>query len=335
MPTEVRRNVDLSELSSFRLPARARELATLTDPANLPALLDTELEVLVLGGGSNTLFVGDFDGRIVLNRLRGRQFTELDSDTLRLEAAAGEDWQDLVRAAVERELWGIENLALIPGSAGAAPMQNIGAYGVELGDVLESVDVFDRQSGRRSWRAAEDCALGYRSSCFKGNDRYVLLGIRLRLAREGAPRLDYPALAEVLSGEAACFPSQIAEAVTAIRRSKLPDPAELANAGSFFKNPVVDAGTADRLRGTWPDLPAWPVEDGVKLSAAWLIDRLGWRGHQVGGARVYARHALVLTNTGTASGADVLDLARAIRASVQERYGVTLDPEPRLVGGTL
>ncbi len=337
MSAELQTDADLASLSTFRLPARAAELAIIDAAADLPRLLETDRDLLLLGGGSNTLFVGDVAGRVVVNKLRGRRFHDLDAERVLVEAAAGEDWHALVEAAVARGLWGLENLALIPGSVGAAPMQNIGAYGVELADLLDAVEVWDRATGQTAWLGRADCALGYRTSRFRNEDRYVLLAVRLILQRNACPRLDYPALAEALDGRppSALGPGEIADAVIGIRRSKLPDPAVRPNAGSFFKNPVVDATTADELLGRDPDLPCWEIDGRRKLSAAWMIDRLGWRGRSIGGARVYEHHALVLVNDGHATGSDVLELARAIRDSVGERFGVTLETEPRLVGGVL
>lgn len=336
MPTELRRDVDLAPLSTFRLPARAAELAELRHPEDLDELLDTERSVLLLGGGSNMLFVGDVDQRILLNRIRARRFLPSGRQVI-VEAGAGESWHDLVMDSVQRGLWGLENLALIPGSVGAAPMQNIGAYGVELADHLDAVEVHDRRDGSSRWWSAEECGLGYRTSRFKQETCFVILKVRLRLSTEPDPRIDYPALAEAVDpkGRQALEPRTLADAVMAIRRSKLPDPADCPNAGSFFKNPIVDATTADRLAGRYGDLPMWSTPAGTKLSAGWLIDRLGWRGRSVGGAQVYPRHALVLTNSGNATGQDVLALARAIRDSVAEHFGVMLEVEPRLVGGAL
>jgi UDP-N-acetylmuramate dehydrogenase len=336
MPAELLRDVDLAPLSTFHLPARAAELAELHHSEDLPELLDTHRPALVLGGGSNTLFVGDIEERIILNRLRRRRF-EPSANHVVLEAGAGESWHGLVVDSVERGLWGIENLALIPGSTGAAPMQNIGAYGVELADRLDAVEVFDRRRNEAYWMSAGECNLGYRTSRFKHSSRFVILSIRIRLSTAPDPRLDYPALAEALDGRSpeSLSPADVADAVMAIRRSKLPDPADCPNAGSFFKNPIVDVSMADILSERHEGLPKWPVTGGVKLSAAWLIDRLGWRGRSIGGAQVYPRHALVLTNTGNATGHDVLTLARSIRDSVAETFGVELDVEPRLIGGAL
>jgi len=341
MPYEIVRNALLDRLSTFRLPATAAELVSLEEAAALPDLLDTELPVLVLGGGSNTLFVEDFPGRIVINRLRGIDSEIIDRDRVLVTAAAGEDWHELVRWTLDRGLWGMENLAMIPGRVGAAPMQNIGAYGVELAHCLESVEVFDRRTGEIEWLAASECGLDYRDSRFKSadRDRFIILGIRLELMMHGTPVLEYPSLLEELKRNGHSQPDDprtVAAAVMRVRKRKLPDPAVVPSAGSFFKNPVVDNETARALADRHPELPTWPDKPGqTKLSAGWLVDQLGWRGKSVGGAQVFDRHALVLTNAGGASGRDVLDLARDIKAGVNDRFGIELEPEPVLIGGSL
>jgi len=341
MSIEIVRNASLAEFSTFRLPATAAELVRLEDPAALPDLLDTERPVLLLGGGSNTLFVDDFPGRVVVNRLRGIDSEIIDRDRVLVTAAAGEDWHELVRWTLDRGLWGIENLAMIPGLVGAAPMQNIGAYGVELAHCLESVEVFDRHTGRIERLAASECGLDYRDSRFKSadRDRFVILGIRLELMMHGTPVLEYPSLLEELERHGHAKPEDprtVAAAVMRVRKRKLPDPGLIANAGSFFKNPVVKNPVAQDLVEQNPDLPNWPDKPGfTKLSAGWLIDQLGWRGKSVGGAQVFDRHALVLTNRGNATGKDVLQLACDIKASVGDRFGIELEPEPLLVGDSL
>lgn len=334
---EIERDAPLDRLSTFRLPARARELARLTDPDRLPELLDTGLPVLLLGGGSNTLFTADFPGRIIVNELTGIESELIDHDRVRLTVAAGEDWHGLVRWSLDRGLWGLENLALIPGKVGAAPMQNIGAYGVELAHCLEAVEVFDRQNGTRRRLDAAECDLGYRSSRFKDTepDRFVILGIDLIVQREGTPVLDYPTLTAELKSHGIRHPDarQVAAAVMRIRKHKLPDPGRIASAGSFFKNPIVPLAKARELLDDYPDLPHWPDSPGrVKLSAAWMIDQLGWRGKSEGDAAVYENHALVLVNRGRASAEQILTLARRIHRDVDSRYGVQLVPEPVLVG---
>ena len=341
MRTEIAKNAALEDFSTFRLPATTAELVALDDAAALPDLLDTELPLLILGGGSNTLFVDDFPGRVVVNRLRGIDSEIVDHDRVLVTAAAGEDWHELVRWTLDRGLWGIENLAMIPGLVGAAPMQNIGAYGVELAHCLESVEVFDRHTGRIERLAASECDLDYRDSRFKSadRDRFVILGIRLELMMHGTPVLEYPSLLEELERHGHAKPEDprtVAAAVMRVRKRKLPDPGHIPSVGSFFKNPVVNNPVAQDLVDNNPDLPNWPDKPGcTKLSAAWLIDQLGWRGKSVGGAQVFDRHALVLVNSGNATGKDVLQLARDIKASVGERFGIALEPEPLLIGGSV
>ncbi|MDT8408815.1 MAG: UDP-N-acetylmuramate dehydrogenase [Wenzhouxiangellaceae bacterium] len=340
MSAELVENQPLDRFSTFRLPARAREFAVLEDPADLARLLDTELPLLLLGGGSNTLFVGDFDGRVVANRLRGIDSEIIDRSRVRVQAQAGENWHALVHWALDRGLWGIENLAMIPGLVGAAPMQNIGAYGVELAHCLESVEAYDRQTGQVRQMAAADCGLGYRTSRFKDADagRFVILSISLELMMHGTPVLEYPSLIEELARHGHAQPTDprtVAAAVMRVRKRKLPDPGHIANAGSFFKNPVLDDKSAAALLERNPELPHWPDLPGhTKISAAWMIDQLDWRGKSVGDAQVYEKHSLVLINRGNATGNDVLRLAANICQSVRERFGVELEPEPLLVGAS-
>ncbi len=340
MSTEIQFNGSLKALSTFQLEARARELAILETPSDLPALLDTDLEVMILGQGSNTLFLDDFQGRLILNRIGGIDSEVLDFDHVRVTAGAGEDWHGLVRWSLERGLWGLENLALIPGSVGAGPIQNIGAYGVELAHCLEAVEVLDRHNGAIEWLAAADCDFGYRSSRFKqaDADRFVILNVILELEQHGTAVYDYPSLIAELDAHGIRQPDarQVAAAVMRIRRRKLPNPDTLANAGSFFRNPVLDDAAARALIDRHPELPWWPDAPGtIKLSAAWMIDARGWSGRSVGDAAVYERHALVLVNRGRARADHVLQLARCIRDDVMQHYGVLLEPEPVLVGGAL
>lgn len=341
MAADIIRAAGLDALSTFRLPARAHELVVIEDAQQLPGALETDLPALVLGGGSNTLFVEDFPGRVLINRIGGISSELIEFDRVRITAGAGENWHELVLWTLDRGLWGLENLALIPGSVGAAPMQNIGAYGVELAHCLDAVQVYDRQSGQLDWMAATECGLGYRSSRFKGPDagRFVIVAVRLELQLHGTPILDYPSLAADLERHGHPRPDDprtIAASVMRIRKHKLPDPARVANAGSFFKNPVVQNQILAPLLERYPELPNWPDRAGtVKLSAGWLIDQLGWRGRSIGGAAVYENHALVLVNRGDATGRDVLELARQIKSSVRDEFGIELEPEPMVVGGTI
>jgi UDP-N-acetylmuramate dehydrogenase len=241
--------------------------------------------------------------------------------------------------ALARELTGLENLALIPGLTGAAPIQNIGAYGVEVGEFIETVEAWDRNAARVERIKAADCAFGYRDSLFKAQpDRWIVTAVELRLRQSGPLRLEYAGVRAELDamdgGNADA--RKVAEAVRRLRRRKLPDPAVVGNAGSFFKNPVISADRAEELRARYPGLPAYPAPDRQlrKLSAAWLIEACGWRGHRAGDAGVSMQHSLVLVNYGTASGAELLALARRVAGSVFERFGVQLEPEPRIVGAS-
>jgi UDP-N-acetylmuramate dehydrogenase len=340
--TVVRRtDAPLDALNTFGIAVRARALWRLDDLADLPGVIsalrdDADGPPLVLGGGSNLLLTGDLDRPVVQVALRGRRVLADDGDAVLVEAAAGESWDGLVRWSLAQGAAGLENLALIPGTTGAAPIQNIGAYGVELRDCFDSLDAVDLRDGTARRFDAAECAFGYRDSVFKHAHaaHWLITAVRLRLSRRPALNLDYGELRDELARTGVGTPCalDVADAVSAIRRRKLPDPAVLGNAGSFFRNPLVDAAFAESLRAREPGLPAWPDGPRMKLSAAWMIDRCGWKGHRDGDAGVHAAHALVLVNHGHASGAQLLSLARRIRDSVRDRFGVTLEPEPLIAG---
>lgn len=338
--------------NTFGVAARAPLLVEVSDATVLPTLLASphlrDAPVLVLGGGSNLLFAGDAPGAVLLLQARAMQILDgadvdgADADHVIVRADAGGGWHDLVLWTLDQGLAGLENLALIPGTVGAAPIQNIGAYGVEVREHIHAVEALDRRTGELRRLAVTDCGFGYRDSVFKRDpDRFVVTAVEFALSRTPRLRLDYAGIGEELSAmdidvarADSLRPSQVAEAVCRIRRRKLPDPAVIGNAGSFFKNPIVPMAQADALKATNPSLPMFRASDEAtrKLSAAWLIDACGWKGHRDGDAGVAASHALVLVNYGHASGAQLLDLARRIAASVHERFGVALEPEPRIVG---
>jgi UDP-N-acetylmuramate dehydrogenase len=295
--------------------------------------------LLVLGEGSNLLFAGDVAGIVLAIELADLRVIEEQADHALVRADAGADWDALVRWTLDHGLQGLENLALIPGTVGAAPIQNIGAYGGEVGEFIDSVEAFDRDDGVLRTLSAVDCAFGYRESRFKREPaRWIVTAVTFRLPREHALRLDYAGIREELAAMSVEQPTarDVADAVTRLRRRKLPDPTVIGNAGSFFKNPLVDATTADALKSSHPKLPVFPGGDPAlrKLSAAWMIEASGWKGHRDGDAGVSAQHALVLVNHGRASGAQLLDLARGVAASVHERFDVQLEPEPRIIGAT-
>ncbi len=338
------READLRDANTFGVAARCAWRVAVRDRQELAECLADPrwagLPRLVLGGGSNVLFVSDyFPGLVLQWQGRGITLRGADDDYWYVAAGGGEPWHGLVRHCLARGWAGLENLALIPGTVGAAPVQNIGAYGLELAERFASLTAVDLSSGAAAEWDHAALRFGYRHSVFKTlpPDRHLITEVRLRLPRRPDWRLDYGGLRAELAGRPAAEldAAAIAAAVCRLRRRKLPDPARLGNAGSFFQNPVVDAQTAAALRAAHPALPAYPQPDGrVKLSAAWLIERCGWRGVRRGAAGVSARHALVLVNHGGASGAELWDLARAIRDSVQARFGVWLVPEPRLVGAS-
>ena len=336
-------NARLDGRNTFGVAARAPMLVEVGDAAALPELFGYALlrnsPVLVLGGGSNLLFAGDAEGAVLA--LGSQQISILEDDGERaiVRADAGVEWHSLVLWTLGHGLGGLENLALIPGTVGAAPIQNIGAYGAEVRDCIHRVEAFERNSRELHRLDADACAFSYRDSLFKREpDRYVVTAVEFALSRTPTLRLDYAGLGDELLAMGLDIgnvrASQVAEAVIRIRQRKLPDPTVLGNAGSFFKNPIVPAAQAEALQAEHPKLPMFRSgsETTRKLSAAWLIDQCGWKGFRDGDAGVAPTHALVLVNHGHASGAQLLDLARRIAASVQERFGILLEPEPRVIG---
>lgn len=294
---------------------------------------DAGAPVLPLGGGSNVLFTAPWPGWILRLAIDGVHVLSDDGDAVEVVVGAGMGWHDFVMHTLEQGWGGVENLALIPGSVGASPMQNIGAYGTEIQDCFLWLEAISRQDGRLRRFHAADCGFGYRQSVFKTTerDRWVIVRVAFRLKRSAPVSVSYGALEETLAGNGLAPPytrRQVAEAVMSVRRSKLPDPAVLGNAGSFFKNPVVSKAHHAQLLAAHPDLSAYPLADGTfKLAAGWLIDRAGWKGHNRGTHGVHDRQALVLVNRGGAKGAEIWQLSADIAADVQAKFGVTLERE--------
>ena len=337
-------NAPLARRNTLRVNARARLLAELRDASKLPELLDfpavRSAPLLVLGEGSNLLLAGDFDGTVLAMETRGVQVNEPatgDGGIARIAVATGERWDDFVRWSLGQGYAGLENLILIPGTVGAAPIQNIGAYGTEVAEFIESVEAWDTRGRCVARLDRTACAFGYRDSLFKHEPgRYIVTAVRFALPRARALRLDYAGIREELArmGVDRPAPFHVAEAVVRLRTRKLPDPAVIGNAGSFFKNPVVDAEQAAALKQAHPELPVWPQADGrCKLSAAWLIEASGLKGSRAGDAGISNRHALVLVNHGQASGAELWAFAQGVIASVAAKFDVRLEPEPVVVGG--
>ena len=336
----IEHDASLRPLNTFGLPAQAKALVRIDDDAAVRRLLaHPQLgrgPKLVLGGGSNMVFTKDVEGAVLKVEVRGLRLVEARPDAWIVEAGAGESWHELVRWTLEQGWPGLENLALIPGTVGAAPVQNIGAYGVELKDRFESLDAVDLVTGRSVTLGPSICAFGYRDSVFKHAlaGRSVITRVRFRLPRPWQPVIGYLDLERKVheTGIREPSPRQIFDWICAIRRAKLPDPKQIGNAGSFFKNPVVTPEQCRDIIGRDPEIVHYPMPDGsVKLAAGWLIDACGWKGKSMGQAGVYEKQALVLVNRGHAIGSEVMLLARAIQESVYGRFGIRLEPEPLVV----
>ena len=331
----VRRDVPLREANSFRVESIAEQYVEVHDERELlDALVQAQREsvpVTLLGGGTNVVMLGRIDGRVIRIASRGVVFDE-DDGGARVTAAGGENWHELVLACLDRGLSGLENLALIPGTVGAAPMQNIGAYGVELSSLVIGVAAIDTRDMQPTVLEAPACAFRYRDSVFKSDEpnRYAITGLVLRLG-ERPLETGYRDVREELSGMGRVSPRSVAEAVIRIRRRKLPDPLETGNAGSTFKNPTLCRVRLDRLRGRL-DIDAYEAGDHYKVPAARLVEAAGWTGCRRGDAGVWPRHALVLVNYGRATGRQILDLARRIRDDIAHKFEVELELEPQVIG---
>lgn len=328
-------NAPLDAYTTFGVTQYARFLIEVSDLPELYEAVefarDNHLELMVLGGGSNVLFVRDFPGLVIIIKLTGI----VRESATRLRIGAGEDWHSLVDWTLANNLFGLENLALIPGTVGAAPIQNIGAYGVEIERFVRRVHVFDTHLAKALDFTRDACDFAYRDSLFKRapRGRYIVLEVELELSESDAPVLTYPALAERFGADDKVTAEQVYHAVCEIRRSKLPDPKVVGNAGSFFKNPVVSKEKFLKISEHYDTVPGFPLENGefYKLSAAWLLDTAGWKGRRRGLAGVYEHHALVLVNHGGATGEDVFLLAQEMSSSVLQRFGIALQPEVLIV----
>ena len=333
-------DVPLATMNTFGVVARAARLVRVHSQSDVRQLVDhPQLGIgpkLILGGGSNLLLTEDPRQLVVKVEIQGQRVLYDDSDATIIEAGAGVNWHELVRWSLVQGLAGLENLALIPGTLGAAPVQNIGAYGLELADRFHSLDAVDLTTGRVVTLDAATCRFGYRDRLFKRDlaGKSIITQVRLRLPKPWVPRIGYADLERHFAKLGIVHPDapQIFEAVCAIRLAKLPAPAVLGNAGSFFKNPVVNRTIRNEILQDFPEIVSYPLEDGTyKLAAAWMIDACGWKGRELGRAAVDARHALVLVNKGGASGREIKALAEAVQQAVQQKFGITLEFEPVVV----
>jgi len=338
-PWALIRNASLDEHTTFRVPARAALLAEVRDSSVLADLLAMPqaqgLPVLVLGGGSNVLFTHNFNGLIIHLSTRGIDILARDSKHALVRVAAGEDWDRFVRWSLAQGLSGLENLILIPGTVGAAPVQNLGAYGVEVREFVAAVEAWDRTAQELVRLDNEACAFAYRDSLFKRQrERYIVTAVEFRLPKQRDLRLDYAGVRQELAAMRVNTPTpeELGRAVERLRRRKLPDPAVIGNAGSFFKNPLVTVENATALSQEHPNVPVYPYsEKYCKISAAWLIEACGFKGFREGDAGVSEMHSLVLVNHGSATGAQLWALAVRIKDAVAARFGVNLEPEPLVV----
>jgi UDP-N-acetylmuramate dehydrogenase len=333
----IREKFPLKSYNTFGIDVRTRYFAsvhTMEDVHGLFTVSDLvrNEKLLILGGGSNILFTGDFEGLVIKMDIQGVVTVKESEEYREIRSYAGQNWDELVSYSVKEGLGGLENLSLIPGTAGAAPIQNIGAYGAELRDVLVEVCCWDRKFSQMATLSGKDCNLGYRTSIFNTTekDRYIILSVTFRLQKNPSFNISYGALGEELKRMQVrdLSPEVIRNAVIAVRQRKLPDPSLVGNAGSFFKNPAVSGEAYNSLRNAFPGLVGYPQADGTcKLAAGWMIEHCGWKGYRIGDAGVHHEQALVLVNYGNATGMEILHLAGKIRQSVMERFGVELESE--------
>ncbi len=335
----IQSNVSLKLYNTFGIDVKARYWVDIQHANDLQTLFQlteyVDTPKLILGGGSNVLLCQDVDGMVVHVDIQGIEVVREDEQHIYLQAGGGVNWHELVLYCVDHEYAGLENLSLIPGTVGAAPMQNIGAYGVEIEQVFDSLTAVDRQTGELRHFSHADCAFGYRDSVFKRElkGQYIITSVTFRLDKQPVFHTRYGAIQETLNAMGISDESlsirAISNAVIHIRRSKLPNPVEIGNAGSFFKNPEIPQTQFDALKAEHPDLPGYPLADTgrVKVPAGWLIEQAGWKGYRTGDAGVHARQALVLVNYGNATGHEILALARQVQQSVQEKYGIEITPE--------
>lgn len=334
-------DISLKELNTFGIEVQARYYVRIHDGQQLQRILRfpslKPLPQLILGGGSNVLFVSDFEGIVFHMTIGSIAVIRENKDHVWVQAGAGVNWHTLVLYCVQHGYAGIENLSLIPGTVGAAPVQNIGAYGVALSNVFESLEALEVHSGNVCTFNQEDCAFGYRDSIFKNKlkGQYIILNVTLKLHKKPTFQVDYGAITSTLEsmGVQALSIKAISDVIIHIRQSKLPDPKHLGNAGSFFKNPIVSQQQLQQLKNTHPSIPGYVQPDSqVKVSAAWLIEQCGWKGQRHGTVGVHDQHALVLVNYGDGTGKDIYQLAQDIQRSVKNRFGITLIPEVQVMG---
>ena len=338
--SKILKNISLKPFNTFGLAAQAASFTEAHSLADLIEITNTEEfktgPTLILGGGSNILLTQNFEGLVIKNCLKGISVIAENEQEVILEAGAGESWHDFVMYCVDRNLGGIENLSLIPGTVGAAPMQNIGAYGVEIKDVFHSLSALHISSKELHVFDNAQCQFGYRESVFKHDlkGQYVITAVRFVLQKKPTLKLSYGAIMETLQAKGIEQPGikEVSDAVISIRRSKLPDPAEIGNSGSFFKNPVIPIAHYEQLKAQYPQIPSYPVDETqVKVPAGWLIEQDGWKGKTIGQIGVHKNQALVLVNYGGGDGNALKKLSEDIQKSIFEKFGINLQVEVNII----
>jgi UDP-N-acetylmuramate dehydrogenase len=335
---QIQENISLKSFNTFGIDANARYFASFSNTDELSEFLapDSRLPIFILGGGSNILLTKNIDGLVLKNEIKGIEEVHEDAEYVYVKAGAGENWHEFVLYCLKRNWAGIENLSLIPGNVGASPMQNIGAYGVELAEVFWNLEAFHLKEKKIITFTRGDCAFGYRESGFKNKykDQFVILNVTFRLRKKPIFHTSYGAIQQELEkmGVKDLSIHTISQAVINIRTSKLPDPKVIGNAGSFFKNPEVPTAKYEELKSKFPDIIAYPlVNNNMKVAAGWLIEECGWKGYRNGDAGVHPKQALVLVNYGTATGKQIFDLSKEILLSVKDKFGIMLEREVNLV----
>lgn len=336
---EILRDKNIKEFNTFGVEAQAKFLVVVNSEADFEELLTTDEfqnnEKLFLGGGSNVLITRNFDGLVVINNIKGIDILNENEEEVLIKANSGENWHDFVEFTVGRGYWGIENLALIPGTVGAAPMQNIGAYGVELRETLVNVEALNIKNGEKRIFQNEECDFGYRSSVFKNTlkGEYFISAITLKLSKLENKKINYAVLQNYLADNniEVAHSRDVASAVSSIRRTKLPDPKILGNAGSFFKNSFVEKEKLEELKINYPEIPSFEEGGRFKIPSAWLIEQCGYKGKKEGNVGMHERQALVLVNYGGATGQEIKDFSDRVISSVKEKFGIALEKEVNLI----
>lgn len=326
-------NFSLKNFNTFHLEAHARHYFSCDSKLELTSFvkkgIDRTLPYFILGGGSNLLFTQDYNGTIIHPLFEGIEVIKEDGNDVYVKVGAGVVWDDFVAWAVEHDLYGVENLSHIPGNVGASPVQNIGAYGVEAKDVVFAVNTIDARFGDMNNFTTRDCKFGYRNSVFKHEQagKQIVCEVIFKLQKKAEFNIAYGSIQEELAKESDITLQSIRDVIIRIRESKLPDPEKIGNAGSFFKNPVISKDYFSKIHAKFPDVVSYPAGDEIKVAAGWLLDKLGFKGYSIGGAKVHDKQALVLTNTGTATGNEIVELSKTIQAKVFDTTGIELEPE--------